>query len=202
MAETQKKKLTVRDVVTVATMMVIYYFLCMIPAQLTLAVPVLNIYFCAGIQGFICASFYLIAANRVNKHGLLLIWATVMGAINALMGFVFLLPYFIAVGAVAELTMIGKDTYRKPLRNGIGWMVYGIGMVIGNAIPIWLAWESYTSAASASGFQQDLIAMQIDFVSNPLLILLACAITAGLSMLGILFGQRLLRRHFQKAGVI
>ena len=57
MTETQKKKLTVRDVVTVAAMMVIYYFLCMIPAQLTLAVPVLNIYFCAGIQGFICASF-------------------------------------------------------------------------------------------------------------------------------------------------
>ena len=40
MTETQKKKLTVRDVVTVAAMMVIYYFLCMIPAQLTLAVPV------------------------------------------------------------------------------------------------------------------------------------------------------------------
>ena len=35
MTETQKKKLTVRDVVTVAAMMVIYYFLCMIPAQLT-----------------------------------------------------------------------------------------------------------------------------------------------------------------------
>ena len=36
----------------------------------------------AGIDAFIGATFYLVAANRINKHGLLFAWATVYGLIR------------------------------------------------------------------------------------------------------------------------
>ncbi len=35
--------------------------------------PILYLYGTAGIEMFIGAIFYLVAANRVNKHGLLFI---------------------------------------------------------------------------------------------------------------------------------
>ena len=39
-------------------------------------------------------------------------------------------------------------------------------------------------------------------VTSPALMLLGAAITAVLTFLGTLFGQRLLRKHFQKAGIV
>lgn len=41
-----------------------------------------------------------------------------------------------------------------------------------------------------------------DMVTSPALMLLGAAITAVLTFLGTLFGQRLLRKHFQKAGIV
>lgn len=34
-------------------------------------------------------------------------------------------------------------------------------MVIGNAVPIWAAWDSYVAQASASGFSQDVTVIVI-----------------------------------------
>ena len=51
------------------------------------------LYGSAGIDAFIGAIFYLVAANRVNKHGLLFAWAAVYGVIQGVMGYMFLIPY-------------------------------------------------------------------------------------------------------------
>ena len=136
MEQTVKKKFGIRDIMTIAAMMVITYLVAMVIGSVTLPFPVVYLYGSAGIDAFIGAIFYLVAANRVNKHGLLFAWAAVYGIIQGVMGYMFLIPYFLVVALIAELTMIG------------------------------------------------------------------IAITAVLAILGTLFGQRLLRKHFQKAGIV
>lgn len=86
------------------------------------------LYLCAGIQMFLCATFYLVVANRLNKHGVFLVWGIVYGTVLALSGYVFLLPYFAGVAAICELAMIGKDAYRSPVRNTVGWTIWAVGM--------------------------------------------------------------------------
>lgn len=75
-------------------------------------------------------------------------------------------------------------------------------MIIGNAVPIWAAWDSYVAQASASGFSQEVFDMQINMLSNPLNMVFACVITLVLAVLGCMFGNRILRRHFKKAGIV
>ena len=149
---TEKKKFVTRDVMVIAAMMVLTFAVYGAVGTLTLPFPFFYLYLAAGIQEFFCATFYLVVANRLNKHGILLIWSTVFGIISALGGYVFLLPYFLLVGVLCELVMLGKDSYRKPLRNAIGWSCYGLGMIIGNAVPIWAAWESYVAKALSRWF--------------------------------------------------
>ena len=197
-----KKRITTRDIMTIAAMMVLTFVVYSIVGTLTLPFAFAYLYLAAGLQEFFCATFYLVVANRLNKHGILLVWGIVYGIISALGGYVFLLPYFIGVAVVCELVMIGKDSYRKPIRNAIGWSVYGLGMIIGNAVPIWAAWESYVAKAATEGFSQEVFDMQMNMLSSPWHMLLACAITVALALLGCAFGQRILRRHFQKAGVV
>ena len=202
MEKKMNKKFGIRDIMTIAAMMVLFFILTMIVSGVTLPIPVVYLYGSAGLDGFFGAIFYLVAANRVNKHGLLFGWATVFGIIHVVMGYAFMLPYFLLVGAIAEMSMIGKDTYRNPVRNMIGWGINCIGNVIGIAVPIWRAWDSYKEMALNGGFSVDTLNMQLEMVSNPSLMLLGVVVTAALSMLGILFGQKLLRKHFQKSGIV
>ena len=75
MEQTVKKKFGIRDIMTIAAMMVITYLVAMVIGSVTLPFPVVYLYGSAGIDAFIGAIFYLVAANRVNKHGLLFAWA-------------------------------------------------------------------------------------------------------------------------------
>ena len=129
-------------------------------------------------------------------------WATVYGAIQGLLGYSFLFPYFLVVGLVAELSMIGRGSYRSPVRNGIGWMINCIGNFVGNAVPLWWSWETFRSMAHESGFTDTTLDMEYRMVMTPHLMLTGVVITAVLSVAGVVFGQRLLGRHFKKAGVV
>ena len=95
MEQTVKKKFGIRDIMTIAAMMVITYLVAMVIGSVTLPFPVVYLYGSAGIDAFIGAIFYLVAANRVNKHGLLFAWAAVYGIIQGVMGYMFLIPYFL-----------------------------------------------------------------------------------------------------------
>lgn len=192
----------IKDLVTVAVMMVLFFIVSMVIGMGTITVPVLYLYGTPGIEMFLGAIFYLICANRINKHGLILIWSTVYGLINAAMGYTFMLPYFIVVGVIAELSMIGKDAYINPVRNAICWCIYGIGMVFGIGVPIYSAWESYEKMALKGGFADATLKMQYEMVTRPELMLIGVVITILLSILGVSFGQKLLRKHFKKAGIV
>ena len=202
MEQTVKKKFVIRDIMTIAAMMVINFAIAMIIGMVTLPFPVVYLYGSAGIDAFIGAIFYLVAANRVNKHGLLFAWAAVYGVIQGVMGYMFLIPYFLIVALVAELCMVGKNTYQSAVRNRIGWMVNSIGNFVGCAVPLWWSWDSYQEMAANSGFDANTLNMQLSMVTSPALMLLGVVITAVLAILGTLFGQRLLRKHFQKAGIV
>lgn len=197
-----KEKMTVREIVTVAIMMALFYAISFVIGMGTVAIPVLYLYGTAGIEMFLGSIFYLVAANRINKHGLLFVWVMIYALITAVMGYMFMVPYFVAVAVVSELVMIGKDTYRNPIRNMIGWSTYGIGMVIGIGVPCWIAWESYQKQALASGFTDTTMKLQYDMVSSPELMLVGVVITVILSALGIFISQKILKKHFEKAGVL
>ena len=152
MEQTVKKKIGVRDIMTIAAMMVINFAIAMVIGMVTLPFPAVYLYGSAGIDAFIGATFYLVAANRINKHGLLFAWATVYGLIQGVMGYMFLVPYFLIVALIAELCMVGKNTYRSAVRNRIGWMVNSIGNFVGCAVPLWWSWDSYQEMAASSGF--------------------------------------------------
>ena len=155
MEQTVKKKFGIRDIMTIAAMMVITYLVAMVIGSVTLPFPVVYLF---------GAIFYLVAANRVNKHGLLFAWAAVYGIIQGVMGYMFLIPYFLVVALIAELTMIGKDTYRNAVRNRIGWTVNAIGNFVGCAVPLWWAWDSYQEMAASSGFDANTLNMQFGMI--------------------------------------
>ena len=62
MEQTVKKKIGVRDIMTIAAMMVINFAIAMVIGMVTLPFPAVYLYGSAGIDAFIGATFYLVAA--------------------------------------------------------------------------------------------------------------------------------------------
>lgn len=197
-----KRSMSVKDIVTAAVMMALFYAIAFTIGMGTVAVPIIYLYGTAGIEMFLGAIFYLVAANRINKHGLLFIWVMIYAIITGAMGYMFMVPYFVVVALLCELSMIGKDAYRKPIRNLIGWSIYGIGMFMGIGVPCYVAWDSYQEQALASGFADATVKLQYDMVSSPALMLVGTAVTIVLGAIGILLAQKILKKHFEKAGVL
>lgn len=112
MEQTVKKKIGVRDIMTIAAMMVINFAIAMVIGTVTLPFPVVYLYGSAGIDAFVGATFYLVAANRINKHGLLFAWAAVYGLIQGIMGYTALLDElsvaFLSGSLLAVQTAIPK----------------------------------------------------------------------------------------------
>ncbi len=127
--------LDIKDIMTAAAMLVLSMGCNSIIAMIALPLPIVYLYLAAPIEMFVGATFYLVAANRINKHGLLFVWV---------------------------------------------------------AVP----------TASAGGFSEQLLDMFRDISTNPWLLILACGLSMIGGFLGVLFGQKLLRRHFRKAGVV
>ncbi len=196
------KSLRIKDIVTVAIMLALFLAISALIGMSTIAVPFVYLYVAPGLELFLGAIFFLVAANRINKRGLLFIWVTLYGILTAAVGYFFMLPYFLVVAIICELSMIGKDTYRNPLRNMIGWSLYGAGMFIGIAIPCWVAWESFQKQALESGFAAETLQMQYEVVYTPILFITGIAVTVVLSALGVLFAQKILKKHFKKSGII
>lgn len=195
-------KLSTRDILTGAAMVVLAMLANSMVGSIFLPVPFLYLYVSAPVEMFISAIFFTVAARRIDKHGLILIWTTVQGLVYGIFGYPFLIPYFMVLGVVCELVMIGPGSYRSTLRTGISWAVLSAGMVFGNAIPLWFAWDTFTQRASQGGFSQELFDMQIRMVQSPQHIAGAILLSVIGGVLGVLFAHRIMRRHFQKAKVV
>lgn len=63
MEQTVKKKFGIRDIMTIAAMMVINFAIAMIIGMVTLPFPVVYLYGSAGIDAFIGAIFYLYSSH-------------------------------------------------------------------------------------------------------------------------------------------
>ncbi|WP_316669284.1 MptD family putative ECF transporter S component [uncultured Propionibacterium sp.] len=95
-----------------------------------------------------------------------------------------------------------QEHYRSTVRTGISWVILSAGMVFGNTIPLWFAWDTLTERASKGGFSQELFDMQVRMVHSPLHIAGAMLISVIGGVLGVLLAHRIMRRHFQRARVV
>ena len=191
----------IKDIMVLAAMIALSYVASSLTG-LTLSVPVLYLYVSAGLSMMISAIFFMVAANKINRHGILLVWAIVNGLTYLLMAYGFMFPYFVVLGIICELTMIGKDTYKKPIRTTIGWSVYGVGMMLGNAYPVWMAWDEFLASAPADGFSDKLLEMEYQLYTEPMLLVLGCVITVVLTVFGSVIANNILKRHFKKSGTV
>lgn len=188
------EKINIRDIITIAIIFVLIFVAYTIGAPIGF-MPTTYMFihaFCSLMWGTI----FLLLYTKVNKKGVPLIISTMIALVMLM--FHWVTPIFIFAGGV-----LGEIIWRKMDRKStktmtIVFMVQVMLWYIGAAFPMIFMVESL---AESTPDYQDLYMGVNEIMSGPLLIAGIVSVIIC-TYLGAQIGKKLLKKHFEKAGIV
>ena len=196
----ESKRLAMKDVITLVIFNVAILIVMVVVKMLitVLATPAFNYLAYVGVMALFCAPLFVVMSNRVAKTGVYFVTALLAGLMMAAFGSAWFLVVMIAVGALCEAAMMGKEAYRSPVRNGIGYALYWALYALGSAIPLFFFKDQYIASLQGS-YTQEGIDILLSFYGSPSMLALITLITVVLAVVGFAGGYALYTRHIKKA---
>lgn len=189
-----KTKLTTKDLITAGAFGAIYLVLLTVLSSILTIVPVL---FLATplIAGVVLGTVYMLYATKVPRTGAILVLAVLVGLITS-MATIYPLIFAVVWGIIAELITAKKHKSAGAL--AASYCVFNLTSM-GPFFALVLAKDAFLESCSAyygAGYVATLDALTPSWI---IVVLIALALVGGL--LGGLFGKRVLKKHFVKAGI-
>lgn len=154
-----------------------------------------------GITALVNGPVYMVMSNKIGKRGVLFFTALLTGLYLLAFGFVYFLITLAVVGVLCELIMWGKDTYKHPLRNALGYGIFYVGYSLCGAVPFVFFREQYLAILSQSYPPSELDNM-VYYFSTPSMVLIMCAVSLAGAFAGCFLGNTLLKKHVKKAKLV
>ncbi|ESL02491.1 hypothetical protein GCWU000282_02627 [Catonella morbi ATCC 51271] len=192
----QSNKLNAKDLINVGIYTAIYLVVFFVIGMLN-AIPVLYplTYFIAPVVTGIPFMLFL---TKVDKFGMVSIMGVILAVFWYLMGYTYIptITYILA-GVLSDLIFsFGK--YKSFKFDVIGYWIFSCGM-IGCAAPMWLMTATY--------MEQVRVAMGDEYVAGIAKYMPSWMGFAGIgiilvsSIIGAFLGRKMLKKHFERAGI-
>ena len=192
-------RLRLEDIITLSifniAMLVIMVIVKMI--MTIAATPAFDYLFYVGVMAFFCAPLYIVMSNKTAKRGTLFITSLFCGLMMAAFGSVWFLAVILAAGLICELLMLGDNSYKNPVRNGIGYAAYWTLYAWGSSIPLFFK-ERYLKSLGDS-YTEEGKQVLIRFYGSLDMMLLIGLISAALAAAGFWIGMLFFKKHIKKA---
>jgi len=194
-------KLTVPDLITIGVFTALYFVLVTIATFSSVVIfpgfhNVLLPAFCALISGCV----YMLLAARLQKFGGISVMGIVMGLFFMTSGhFIISFAANIVMGIVADF-VAKAGNYRKKSSILLSYILFSYGL-FGPVIPMWFMKDAYIANLEARGKD---IAYISELFANITMGTFALAVAATLvcALAGGWFGQKMIKKHFVKAGIV
>ena len=194
-------KLTIPDLISIGVFTAIYFVLVAIATFASaLLLPGVSNIFLPAIAALISGSVYMLLAAKLQKFGGITIMGLVMGLFFFVSGhFVLSFAANILFGVLADwVASLGKYYDRKLLF--VSYILFSFGLT-GPILPLWFMKDAYVASLQARGKDSSYIDGVFAHVNTgtffiAMIVVLVCALLGGW------FGQRMLKKHFAKTGII
>lgn len=110
-------------------------------------------------------------------------------------------PIFGILGGISADLIARTGGYKKFINNAIGFICCITLQWFGFMQPILLTTDQYIETALSSGMTLDYIQPMVDFITGSGFVIALIA-TAFSALLGAFIGKSVLKKHFEKAGVL
>ena len=190
------KKLKVKDLVSIGVFAVIYFVL-MFGVGMMGMIPILFLVY-PTVLGIIAGTVLMLFMAKVQKPWALFILGMISPLVMFAMGHTYVLPVFsLIVMIVAELIRkIGN--YNSFKYNMLSYAVFST-WICGSLMQMLLAKEKYIELSMMMG--KDYVDALENLITYPHMALVALGAFIG-GIVGAYIGKALLKKHFEKAGIV
>ena len=193
-------KLTVPDLISVGVFTALYFVLVTVATFTCALLPGVGNIVPPALAALISGSVYMLLAAKLQKFG----GSTIMGLVMGLFFFVsghFVLSFAanIVCGLLADL-IAARDKFRSKKLLLVSYVVFSYGLT-GPILPLWFMKDAYIANLTARGKDAAYIDTLFAPINNGSFVAAMAAILVC-AVLGGLFGQRMMKKHFEKAGIV
>ena len=192
------KKLSVKDLATIGIFSAIMIVVFIAFSMVTGASLFFNMIFNAVFTALILGPFFVYMAMKVGKPGVALIYNILQAVLATLFMGPFMFPWFLGGGILAELSMIGTDSYRNVKRITIAWIITSLTRAAHGMIEIWF----FKDAFLKTGVSSEQVQIQTQYYTDEKWVLISLALTAVAAVLGCYLGNKMTEKHFKKIGIL
>ncbi|MBU5228219.1 MptD family putative ECF transporter S component [Clostridium senegalense] len=200
MSNLKTNKLQTKDLVTIGIFTAIYFVITILVMILVAIAPVIWLLY-PGILAVVCGVVYMLLTAKIEKTGPVFIMSTITGIIYLVTGectWVILATY-VVTGLIAEVIR-SSFGYKSFKGNLFSYCVFSLGM-IGSPLPLWLFHDSFIQSIIEMGMDPSYVEKISTMVSGwsfigMIIVTIICAIIGGF------IGKSMLKKHFQKAGIV
>jgi energy-coupling factor transport system substrate-specific component len=192
----EKDKLKTKDLIMAGAFAALYAALFFAAATVMGFIPIVYI-FTPFILSVVLGSVYMLYVTRIPKPWAIMLLAVLVGLLTSMDGFWICLIWSLALGLAAEF--IARRGISSGKRLVLSFMVFG-GTNMGPAWMLLLAKQRFLDVC-AGYYGQD-YADTLDSLTPwwIIFVFLAMAIVGG--FIGGTLGSRILKKHFEKAGIV
>ena len=194
-------KLTIPDLITIGVFTALYFVLVTIatfgsailfPGFNNVVLPA----FCALLSGCV----YMLLAAKLQKFGGISVMGIVMGLFFMTSGhFIISFAGNIVMGIVADY-VAKMSNYKSKVCLLISYVLFSYGL-FGPVIPMWFMKDAYVANLEARGKDAAYIAELFANINMGTFVL-AVVLTLICALIGGWFGQKMIKKHFVKAGIV
>ena len=193
-------KLTVPDLISVGVFTALYFVLVTVATFTCALLPGVGNIVLPALAALISGSVYMLLAAKLQKFGGITIMGLVMGLFFFVSGhFVLSFATNIVCGLLADL-IAARDKFRSKKLLLVSYVVFSYGLT-GPILPLWFMKDAYIANLTARGKDAAYIDTLFAPINNGSFVAAMAAILVC-AVLGGLFGQRMMKKHFEKAGIV
>ena len=201
MLKSKKKNIQMKDLISIGVYTAIYFIICAISAALTVfIIPGYSYAFIPVISALLSGTIYMLMVAKVPKFGAISIMGSIMGIFFFIIGrFPGATVIAIVISILADLIAYGFK-YRNKLGILFSYIIFSFSL-IGPVVPMLFFPTLYMEELIEQGRDMNYIEGVFSSVSEYTMIILTVLIIV-LSIVGGIFGQRMMKKHFEKAGIV
>ncbi|MDR0350346.1 MAG: MptD family putative ECF transporter S component [Coriobacteriales bacterium] len=192
-------RLVPKDLINIGLFTALYFVICFAVAMLgyiPIFIPLL-----AVLVPLIGGIPFMLFLTKVKKFGMVLIMGILVGLIYTLLGGLstWALAFTILFSLIAEL-LLRSGAYKSGKRAILSYGIFSLWLM-GQFLPIFVARDAYYEMLASGSFGVEYANALMSFMPEwiaPVLVL--CCFAFG--VLGGLLGRAIMRKHFQRAGIV
>lgn len=200
MKKSQSKYIGLREIILVTLFSVLTFVVSMVTAMPFAASVHLQLYAGYALMAIISGPIYVLMISKSSKIGTQILFFGIKGLYMLLMGQVVTGIIFILGGVICEL-IVAKGGYHSTVRAGAAYMVHTTLYGLGSFFPMLFFADSYAQQLIEKGYQQELVDMMISLYQSPVIIVTVILCLCVSSAIGMFIGAKMMKKHFQPAGI-